>query len=161
GLRAAPQDPAGRARRVGRFGRGGRGRPGRGRRVPAGARGVADRRGVRAHRRARPEQGVRRVSTGVTVRVPAKVNVQLAAGAARCHDLANGSLAVGLYDEVTAAPSPGGPRVTCAGADAGQVPLDGTNLAARAAVALAERYGRPADVHLHIAKDIPVAGGMA
>ncbi|MFC8989031.1 4-(cytidine 5'-diphospho)-2-C-methyl-D-erythritol kinase [Streptomyces sp. NPDC014603] len=104
------------------------------------------------------------MSTGVTVRVPAKVNVQLAVGAARpdgFHDLANVFLAVGLYDEVTATPSPGGPRVTCAGADAGQVPLDGTNLAARAAVALAERYGRPADVHLHIAKDIPVAGGMA
>ncbi|NED19412.1 4-(cytidine 5'-diphospho)-2-C-methyl-D-erythritol kinase, partial [Streptomyces sp. SID9913] len=72
------------------------------------------------------------MSTGVTVRVPAKVNVQLAVGAARpdgFHDLANVFLAVGLYDEVTATPSPGGPRVTCAGADAGQVPLDGTNLA--------------------------------
>lgn len=40
----------------------------------------------------------------VTVRVPAKVNVQLAVGAARpdgFHDLANVFLAVGLYDEVT------------------------------------------------------------
>ncbi|MFF9486862.1 4-(cytidine 5'-diphospho)-2-C-methyl-D-erythritol kinase [Streptomyces sp. NPDC014676] len=100
----------------------------------------------------------------VTVRVPAKVNVQLAVGAARpdgFHDLANVFLAVGLYDEVTATPSADGPRITCAGPDAGQVPLDRTNLAARAALALAERYGRDADVHLHIAKDIPVAGGMA
>ncbi|MGX1131234.1 4-diphosphocytidyl-2-C-methyl-D-erythritol kinase [Streptomyces glaucescens] len=100
----------------------------------------------------------------VTVRVPAKVNVQLAVGAARpdgFHDLANVFLAVGLYDEVTATPSPGGLRVTCSGPDAGQVPLDRTNLAARAAEALAARYGRTPDVHLHIAKDIPVAGGMA
>ncbi|MFF1448735.1 4-(cytidine 5'-diphospho)-2-C-methyl-D-erythritol kinase [Streptomyces sp. NPDC058274] len=99
----------------------------------------------------------------VTVRVPAKVNVQLAVGAARpdgFHDLANVFLAVGLYDEVTATPADE-LRITCSGPDAGQVPLDRTNLAARAALALAERYGLAPDVHLHIAKDIPVAGGMA
>lgn len=99
----------------------------------------------------------------VTVRVPAKVNVQLAVGGARpdgFHDLANVFLAVGLYDEVTATEADG-LRVTCAGPGAGQVPLDRTNLAARAALALAERHGLDADVHLHIAKDIPVAGGMA
>ncbi|MFI8093107.1 4-(cytidine 5'-diphospho)-2-C-methyl-D-erythritol kinase [Streptomyces sp. NPDC086080] len=104
------------------------------------------------------------MSVTVTVRVPAKVNVQLAVGAARpdgYHDLANVFLAVGLYDEVTVTPSPDGLRVTCAGPDAGEVPLDRTNLAARAALVLAGRYGRDADVHLHIAKDIPVAGGMA
>ncbi|MFJ9147339.1 4-(cytidine 5'-diphospho)-2-C-methyl-D-erythritol kinase [Streptomyces sp. NPDC102270] len=99
----------------------------------------------------------------VTVRVPAKVNVQLAVGAARpdgFHDLANVFLAVGLYDEVTVTPAEG-LRVTCSGPDAGQVPLDRTNLAARAAIALAERHGLDPAVHLHIAKDIPVAGGMA
>ncbi|PNG17702.1 4-(cytidine 5'-diphospho)-2-C-methyl-D-erythritol kinase [Streptomyces cahuitamycinicus] len=99
----------------------------------------------------------------VTVRVPAKVNVQLAVGAARpdgFHDLANVFLAVGLYDEITVTPADE-LRVTCEGPDAGQVPLDGTNLAARAAIALAERYGRSPGVHIHIAKDIPVAGGMA
>ncbi|MEV8545351.1 4-(cytidine 5'-diphospho)-2-C-methyl-D-erythritol kinase [Streptomyces sp. NPDC051572] len=99
----------------------------------------------------------------VTVRVPAKVNVQLAVGAARAdgfHDLANVFLAVGLHDEVTVTPADE-LRVTCAGPDAAQVPLDRTNLAARAAVALAERYGRSPAVHIHIAKDIPVAGGMA
>ncbi|MFD5912110.1 4-(cytidine 5'-diphospho)-2-C-methyl-D-erythritol kinase [Streptomyces massasporeus] len=99
----------------------------------------------------------------VTVRVPAKVNVQLAVGAARpdgFHDLANVFLAVGLYDEITVTPADE-LRVTCDGPDADQVPLDRTNLAARAAIALAERYGRSPDVHIHIAKDIPVAGGMA
>ncbi|MEV7793242.1 4-(cytidine 5'-diphospho)-2-C-methyl-D-erythritol kinase [Streptomyces sp. NPDC087512] len=99
----------------------------------------------------------------VTVRVPAKVNVQLAVGAARpdgFHDLANVFLAVSLYDEITATPADG-LRITCEGPDAAQVPLDRTNLAARAAEALAVRHGRTPDVHLHIAKDIPVAGGMA
>ncbi|MPY37809.1 4-(cytidine 5'-diphospho)-2-C-methyl-D-erythritol kinase [Streptomyces adustus] len=99
----------------------------------------------------------------VTVRVPAKVNVQLAVGAARpdgFHDLANVFLAVGLYDEVTVTPSDE-LRVTCEGPDAAQVPLDRTNLAARAAIALAGRRGLDAAVHIHIAKDIPVAGGMA
>ncbi|MGA6158086.1 4-(cytidine 5'-diphospho)-2-C-methyl-D-erythritol kinase [Stenotrophomonas sp. NPDC087984] len=99
----------------------------------------------------------------VTARVPAKVNVQLAVGGLRpdgFHDLANVFLAVGLHDEVTATPSDT-LRITIEGADADQVPLDHTNLAARAAVALAERHGIEPGVHLHIAKDIPVAGGMA
>ncbi|KUN06619.1 4-diphosphocytidyl-2C-methyl-D-erythritol kinase [Streptomyces yokosukanensis] len=99
----------------------------------------------------------------VTVRVPAKVNVQLAVGAARpdgFHDLANVFLAVGLYDEVTVTPADE-LRVTCEGPDAAEVPLDRTNLAARAAIALAARRGIEPAVHIHIAKDIPVAGGMA
>ncbi|MES4886825.1 4-(cytidine 5'-diphospho)-2-C-methyl-D-erythritol kinase [Streptomyces sp. NPDC096012] len=99
----------------------------------------------------------------VTVRVPAKVNVRLAVGAARpdgFHDLANVFLAVGLYDEVTVTPADE-LRVTCEGPDAAQVPLDRGNLAARAAIALAARRGLEPAVHLHIAKDIPVAGGMA
>ncbi|WP_037677000.1 4-(cytidine 5'-diphospho)-2-C-methyl-D-erythritol kinase [Streptomyces griseus] len=99
----------------------------------------------------------------VTVRVPAKVNVQLAVGAARpdgFHDLANVFLAVGLYDQVTVTPADE-LTVTCEGPGADQVPLDRTNLVARAAEALAGRYGIDPAVHLHIAKDIPVAGGMA
>lgn len=103
------------------------------------------------------------MSSTVTVRVPAKVNVQLAVGAARpdgFHDLANVFLAVSLYDEVTAAPA-AALTVSCAGPDADQVPLDRTNLAARAAEILAARNGLAPDVHLHIEKRIPVAGGMA
>ncbi|MET9886598.1 4-(cytidine 5'-diphospho)-2-C-methyl-D-erythritol kinase [Streptomyces sp. NPDC006430] len=103
------------------------------------------------------------MSGGVTVRVPAKVNVQLAVGAARpdgFHDLANVFLAVSLYDEVTVTPAEA-LTVTCSGPDADQVPLDRTNLAARAAQILASRAGLSDSVHLHIAKNIPVAGGMA
>ncbi|MFE6691248.1 4-(cytidine 5'-diphospho)-2-C-methyl-D-erythritol kinase [Streptomyces sp. NPDC057743] len=103
------------------------------------------------------------MTRSVTVRVPAKVNVQLAVGGRRpdgFHDLANVFLAVGLYDEVTATPADA-LTLTCTGPDADQVPLDDSNLAARAARALAARHGLDPHVHLHIAKDIPVAGGMA
>jgi 4-diphosphocytidyl-2-C-methyl-D-erythritol kinase len=99
----------------------------------------------------------------VTVRAPAKVNVRLAVGAARpdgYHDLANVFLAVGLHDEVTATPADA-LTVTCEGPGTDRVPLDRTNLAARAAELLAARHGLSPDVHLHIRKDIPVAGGMA
>ncbi|MEV3859734.1 4-(cytidine 5'-diphospho)-2-C-methyl-D-erythritol kinase [Streptomyces sp. NPDC050095] len=103
----------------------------------------------------------------VTVRVPAKVNVQLAVGGARpdgFHDLANVFLAVGLYDEVTVSPADS-LSLTCTGPGGAlvpEVPLDRANLAARAAIALAERHGLgEPKVRIHIAKDIPVAGGMA
>jgi 4-diphosphocytidyl-2-C-methyl-D-erythritol kinase len=107
----------------------------------------------------------RGAADGVTVRVPAKVNVQLAVGGLRpdgFHGLANVFLAVGLYDEVTAGHDDGpGVQLTVSGRDAAHVPLDESNLAARAARLLAERHGREPRVRLHIAKDIPVAGGMA
>ncbi|MCY0951832.1 4-(cytidine 5'-diphospho)-2-C-methyl-D-erythritol kinase [Streptomyces sp. H27-S2] len=103
------------------------------------------------------------MSGAVTVRVPAKVNVRLAVGGARpdgFHDLANVFLAVSLFDEVTATAADA-LTVTCEGPDAHKVPLDRTNLVARAAEALAARGGLDPAVHLHIAKRIPVAGGMA
>ncbi len=101
--------------------------------------------------------------SAVVVRVPAKVNVQLGVGGRRqdgFHDLANVFFAVALGDEVTATPGVG-VSLTCTGPDAAHVPLDDSNLAARAARLLAAHHGIEADVHLHIAKAIPVAGGMA
>lgn len=74
--------------------------------------------------------------TAVTVRVPAKVNVQLAVGGRRAdgfHDLANVFLAVGLYDHVTATPADR-LTITAEGRDTASVPLDESNLAARAAL---------------------------
>jgi 4-diphosphocytidyl-2-C-methyl-D-erythritol kinase len=99
----------------------------------------------------------------VTVRAPAKVNVQLAVGGPRpdgFHDLANVFLAVGIHDHVTATPADT-LTVTCAGPGSDGVPLGPDNLAARAATLLATRHGLAPDVALHIDKDIPVAGGMA
>ncbi|WP_225845307.1 4-(cytidine 5'-diphospho)-2-C-methyl-D-erythritol kinase [Streptomyces sp. HPF1205] len=113
---------------------------------------------------AAPAPAIRRSGTGaVTVRVPAKVNVRLAVGGRRAdgfHDLATVFLAVGLYDEVTAAPADE-LRITAEGPGADAIPLDATNLAARAAAALAARHGLEPRVGLHLVKDIPVAGGMA
>ncbi|MDH6127903.1 4-(cytidine 5'-diphospho)-2-C-methyl-D-erythritol kinase [Kitasatospora sp. GP82] len=99
----------------------------------------------------------------VTVRVPAKVNVQLGVGGLRAdgfHDLANVFFAVALGDEVTAEAAEG-VSLSCTGPDAASVPLDDSNLAARAARLLAAHHGIEPGVHLHIAKSIPVAGGMA
>lgn len=101
----------------------------------------------------------------VTVRAPAKINLQLSVGALGedgYHPLATVFHAVSLYDEVTAtAGSDGsGVRVEVDGG-AGRVPLDDTNLAVRAARLLAERTGVSPDVRLSIRKEIPVAGGLA
>jgi 4-diphosphocytidyl-2-C-methyl-D-erythritol kinase len=100
---------------------------------------------------------------GVTVRAPAKINLELRVGAPRAdgyHELATVFHAVGLFDEVQALPADE-ITLTVEGSQAEHVPLDGTNLALRAAVLLAERVGIDDGVHLHLRKGIPVAGGMA
>ncbi|MDX6738486.1 4-(cytidine 5'-diphospho)-2-C-methyl-D-erythritol kinase [Actinocorallia sp. A-T 12471] len=98
----------------------------------------------------------------VTVRVPAKVNLQLGVGPLRddgYHDLVNVFHAVSLFDEVTVTPGP--LAVTVEGASIEGVPAGPDNLAARAALLLAEHLGVPAEASIHIRKEIPVAGGMA
>lgn len=100
---------------------------------------------------------------GVTVRVPAKINLELAVGGPRAdgfHELATVFHAVSLFDEVTAVPA-AEVRVSVVGPQADLVPLDASNLAVRAALLLARRTGVDEGVHLHIRKGIPVAGGMA
>ncbi|MFC7326684.1 4-(cytidine 5'-diphospho)-2-C-methyl-D-erythritol kinase [Marinactinospora rubrisoli] len=106
--------------------------------------------------------------TAVTVRVPAKVNLQLAVGPARedgYHDLVNVFHAVSLFDEVTVTRAEPGPlRLTVCGdleSHTARVPLDGSNLAARAAELLAREAGVEPAVRIHLDKSIPVAGGMA
>ncbi len=103
-------------------------------------------------------------SQAVTVRAPGKVNLQLSVGAPRgdgYHELVNVFHAVGLVDDVTASPGDGTVSVSVEGEGADDVPADESNLAARAAVALADAAQVEPDVHLHIRKGIPVAGGMA
>jgi 4-diphosphocytidyl-2-C-methyl-D-erythritol kinase len=104
----------------------------------------------------------------VTVRVPAKVNLLLQVAPPRpdgFHDLVTVFHAVSLYDEVVAERSAGlslSVEATDAeAADATGVPADPTNLAWRAAAALADACGVSPDVHLRLRKAIPVAGGMA
>ena len=105
--------------------------------------------------------------TGVTVRVPAKLNLQLAVGPPRAdgyHGLVTVFHAVSLFDEITAEPA-GRDGVTVTGEGADRVPADGDNLALRAVAALravvAAPAVRPAGVHITIAKRIPVAAGLA
>ena len=105
--------------------------------------------------------------TAVTVRVPAKVNLQLAVGPVRAdgyHDLVTVFHAISLFDEVTVSPA-ARDSLTVTGEGAGQVPADGSNLAARAARAVAEVTG-PASrgapgLAIRIRKRIPVAAGQA
>jgi 4-diphosphocytidyl-2-C-methyl-D-erythritol kinase len=103
--------------------------------------------------------------TGVTVRVPAKLNLQLAVGPPRAdgyHDLVTVFHAVSLFDQVTVEPAArDGITVTGEGAD--RVPADQDNLALRAVAALRATIpdrGTGA-VHVTIAKRIPVAAGLA
>jgi 4-diphosphocytidyl-2-C-methyl-D-erythritol kinase len=105
--------------------------------------------------------------TWVSVRVPAKVNLQLAVGPLRpdgYHDLVTVFHAVSLFDEVTVEPA-GRDRVTVTGEGADRVPAGRDNLALRAAAALRaavrDRSGGPGRVHVTIAKKIPVAAGLA
>ncbi len=108
------------------------------------------------------------MTSAVSVRVPAKVNLQLAVGPLRgdgYHDLVNVFHAVSLFDEVTAAPADrleitvrAAPRSRV---DIGGVPVGDGNLAARAARLVAARLGVEPHVSLLIRKAIPVAGGMA
>ena len=101
--------------------------------------------------------------SSVTVRVPAKVNLELLVGAARddgYHPLSTIYHAVNLYDEVTVMSAPEW-GIAVSGPQSFGVPVDGSNLAARAAQRLAEVGGVDEPVHITIRKDIPVAGGMA
>ena len=114
------------------------------------------------------------IVTSVTVRVPAKINLQLAVGPLRpdgYHGLVTVFHAVSLFDEVTVAPAEAD-TVTVSGEGAGLVPEDGDNLALRAVRVLRQtivkRRGAAigdapgvGGVAVTIDKRIPVAGGMA
>jgi 4-diphosphocytidyl-2-C-methyl-D-erythritol kinase len=99
----------------------------------------------------------------VTVRVPAKINLQLAVGPLRpdgYHDLVTVFHAVSLSDEINVEPAEAD-NVSVAGEGASEVPADGDNLALRAVRALREAAGVTGAVRVTITKRIPVAAGMA
>jgi 4-diphosphocytidyl-2-C-methyl-D-erythritol kinase len=106
------------------------------------------------------------IVTGVTARVPAKLNLQLAVGPPRAdgyHDLVTVFHAVALFDEVTVEVAERD-TVTVTGEGASTVPHDGDNLALRAVAALRKQVrggNRTAGVRVSIAKRIPVAAGLA
>jgi len=79
----------------------------------------------------------------VTARVPAKVNLELLVGPCRddgYHDLSTVFQAVSVYDDVTVEPAEEW-GITVTGPYADLVPVDGTNLAMRAARTLADAAG--------------------
>jgi len=105
--------------------------------------------------------------TTVTVRVPAKVNLQLAVGPVRAdgyHDVATVYHAVSLFDEVTVAAAERD-NVAIVGEGADMVPVDSSNLAARAAGTLPRVVGfglqDAPGLAIQITKRIPVAAGLA
>jgi 4-diphosphocytidyl-2-C-methyl-D-erythritol kinase len=105
--------------------------------------------------------------TGITVRVPAKLNLQLAVGPPRAdgyHDLVTVFHAVSLFDQVTVEAA-GRDEVTVTGEGADRVPVGPDNLALRAVAALRaavpDHRPGPGNVHVAIAKRIPVAAGLA
>lgn len=106
----------------------------------------------------------------MTARAPAKINIHLGVGPRRrdgFHDLATVFHALRLSDDVVAERRDPGPVTidVVAGegsaVDIGTVPLDGSNLAVRAAESLRRYAGVECGVHLTIVKRIPVAGGLA
>ena len=105
--------------------------------------------------------------TTVTVRVPAKINLQLAVGPLRpdgYHDLVTVFHAISLFDEVAVSPAEAD-SVAVSGEGAAQVPADADNLALRAVAALRAVTGQrdtgDAAVAVTISKRIPVAAGLA
>lgn len=102
----------------------------------------------------------------VTVRVPAKVNLQLSVGPRESdgyHNLVSVFQAVSIFDDVTITKSHEGSGVTIAvtGDQTHGVPEDDSNLAVKAAKLIGKRFDLQVDVHIEVKKAIPVAGGMA
>lgn len=115
------------------------------------------------------EVGADDVLDSVTVRAAAKINLHLGVGAPRAdgyHPLITHYQAVGLCDDVTAQAVGAGAslELRLSPADwvaAGEVPLDESNIAHRAAAALGSHHGREVGARLLVEKAIPVAGGLA
>ena len=102
----------------------------------------------------------------VTVRVPAKVNLQLSVGPREAdgfHNLVTVFQAISIFDEVTVtlAQPNSGISISISGDHTHGVPADDRNLAVKATELIAKEYDLDIDVHIDIKKSIPVAGGMA
>ena len=102
----------------------------------------------------------------VTVRVPAKVNLQLSVGPRESdgfHNLVTVFQAISIFDDITVtfAPVKSGVSISISGDQRHGVPADESNLAMKAIALMAKEYDLVIDAHVEIKKSIPVAGGMA
>ena len=113
--------------------------------------------------------GLSGAPASVRVRAPGKINVSFRVGPLRedgYHSVASVYLAVSLYEEVTATVSDEPETVVTVNGQGSlnlpveSIPLDATNLAARAAAVLADLSEDSTGVLLDITKRVPVAGGM-
>ena len=105
-------------------------------------------------------------SNSVTVRVPAKVNLQLSVGPREAdgfHNLVSVFQAISIFDDVTVKRglSGSGISISVSGEQTHGVPADASNLAVKAAQLMIDRFDIDADLQIEVKKSIPVAGGMA
>jgi 4-diphosphocytidyl-2-C-methyl-D-erythritol kinase len=99
----------------------------------------------------------------VHARAPGKINVFLKVGSLLedgYHDVASAYQAVDLYEDVRATEAHDFSVSVSGSVDLARVPLDGSNIAIRAAMLLARETGYRGGAHLAIDKNVPVAGGM-
>jgi 4-diphosphocytidyl-2-C-methyl-D-erythritol kinase len=99
----------------------------------------------------------------VHAKAPGKINVFLKVGALQedgYHDVAIAYQAVSLYEEVRAYPADDFSVDVSGTVELSRVPVDGSNIAIKAARLLARRTGYRGGVHLEIGKHVPVTGGM-
>lgn len=102
-------------------------------------------------------------TTIVHARAPGKINVFLKVGAVRedgYHDLATAFQSLSLYEDVRAQHAPDFSVSFTGSIDTSALATDGSNLAIRAARALARATGYRGGVRLAIEKNVPIAGGM-
>lgn len=112
-----------------------------------------------------PKDLSRLMPSQVTVRAPGKVNLSLRVGGLDnqgYHPLINVFQAVSAWEEVTATPRANNTiSLSVQGPGARFVPLNETNLVAKAARALQHFTGTDLGANLAVTKGVPVAGGMA
>ncbi|AYF97259.1 4-(cytidine 5'-diphospho)-2-C-methyl-D-erythritol kinase [Protaetiibacter intestinalis] len=99
----------------------------------------------------------------VHVKAPGKINVFLKVGALddeQYHDVAIAYQAVSLYEDVRVSDAPDFSVEVNGSVELSRVPLDGSNIAIRAARLLAARTGYTGGAHIEIEKHVPVTGGM-
>ncbi|MGO1775457.1 MAG: 4-(cytidine 5'-diphospho)-2-C-methyl-D-erythritol kinase, partial [Agrococcus casei] len=99
----------------------------------------------------------------VRAKAPAKINVFLGVGSLRSdgyHDLSTGFLAVSLFEHVEVRAADDFSVTLDGSIDTSSVPLGESNLAIRAARAVAEACGATGGARIRIEKHVPTAGGM-
>lgn len=101
----------------------------------------------------------------VVARVPGKINLQLSVGPLQrdgYHPVATVFQAVSIFDDIKVAiAQKPGIKISSSGKANDHLPLDKTNLAYKAAELMAKKFEINEGLEITLAKEIPIAGGMA